>query len=515
MGESTVSTFQSLKEIKHERYYIGLTWYALDGTLRKSDLNKKLSELQDLTERRFGVIKAPSGASNDYLIGMAPELTTAYYSAAMLVNSIVTASNYIFVQDLGNGQFWYLLVIDGNPATGNNDCVINNQNDVFEKIIDDRLVWDLETRKILYLIPQSIQDLLEEVGLDKQDFKVVTFSDLYDTANDYSVARIRELNRIQKRFKVKLSSVLKFALTVAIVGVAYTIFFAENNKPTVNNLDAELAKKREQILAKRKQAELIAVKTKSQEDTIYEEAEESKWISQQLNSGSPADVIQHLQDYVRSLPANLAGWYPAEIDYNLRFKIDHDKSSLDTPARLDLLREIKTRWENGGESTIGEFRASLTDDSNLIYTLNGTSATETQQEKVIDHDVLTIDGVREYLDGSKDSYLKIISMLQEFKLQSPKNFRWNASVKYQNERLVPYIYKSSDETQTTNTISYSKVIVIVEFEGFGSGFELLRNFSTQLNKFKGFVITEIKIPLKDESIQLTGYYIHPNISING
>lgn len=93
-----------------KEYTVGLTWQQLTGTESRA---AEIKRLVKQVGHGYGVVRQ---VEDDTQVGMCPKAFAGSYSAAATLADAV--SRCMLIEDLGEGNYWYVLVLDGQVAPG-------------------------------------------------------------------------------------------------------------------------------------------------------------------------------------------------------------------------------------------------------------------------------------------------------------------------------------------------------------------------------------------------------------
>ncbi|MGF1826846.1 hypothetical protein [Vibrio splendidus] len=506
----------SLEEKGFPRHYIGLSWHSIAPTEKQ----RHLKRIIDKYDAKYGL--TVDGEDIESLpchsIGLAHQISTRYYSAAAIVCKAISEQypNAYFVEQLADGRFWYLLIIDQCPATGINDIILETAEDVANLMQEHYQIYDLQDRKLRHVIPESIRSCVSGTFMeDRTMYQELTYATINEAIESEKFALVKPVDKLFDRNPLSALPVKKIGILLVLGAAVFGYKYMENSDTSLDDLpdlDAYYSKPTKVPFSSNKnQGNYAATLAR---DKIAASAEEAKWISQRLAGSNPTKVITDFHNYVNSLPVNVNNWYPQTVTLDLKATISGTESNLEVSPDIELFHLLSVHWRNGG-STVAKFRDSAQFQGQVIYELSGQGidtstvtplSMPTQQFDTVDAEV--------FINATHGKYVDILSFIQEKQVQAKGKFVGSITPTSKTKREIPYKNIIYNQEISDPQIEYITIDVKIETSGFGWSFTNLKALANDLSAFPNMVVRKITLNLETEEVGLMLQYIHSNSILN-
>ncbi|KAB0482462.1 hypothetical protein F7Q91_03370 [Vibrio chagasii] len=498
------------------RHYMGLSWHSIAPTEKQ----RHLKRIIDKYDAKYGL--TVDGEDIESLpchsVGLAHQISTRFYSAAAIVCKAISEQypNAYFVEQLDDGRFWYLLIIDKCPATGKNDIILNDVSEVADQMQEHYQIYDLHDRKLRHVVPEVVRDCVSGTFVEDIDmYQELSYKTINDAIESEKFALVKPVDKLFNRNPLASLPLKKVGVLLTLASAVFGYKYLKENDAGLDelpNLDNYYSTPSKVGFTRgQNQGNYSAALAR---DKIAASNEEAKWLSQRLTGANPTKVIGDFYRYVNTLPVNVEKWYPYSVSLELKATISGTESDLQKSPDIELFHVVSIQWRNGG-STVAKFRDAAQFDGQVIYKLSGqvietktvtSLEMPTQKFDIVDAEV--------FINDTDGKYVDILSFIQERQDKYHGKFTGSITASSNTKREVPFKNLIYNTEINDPEIEYITIDVKIETSGYGWSFSNLKKLAQELSAFPNMIVRKINLNLETEEITLMLQYLHSNSILN-
>lgn len=372
--------------------------------------------------------------------------------------------------------------------------------------------WRFENRDVRFYLPEDIHSILVDDLPDiGKNPKGVTYQDIIAFEKNFKFSQIKAKRKIKVSSGKDNKKAITYAISFACIAfVVNTVFLSEKKDEKSVYIDDSLFTKTYSTIKTDPEIERQKLLKIAKEEAKKQEA---KWLSQRLSASNPLKTISSFETYIDSLPVNVGGWFPSNVNYNLRASISNKTSSTEINPDINYFVDIKTTWKNTN-GTVNSFRLNSSHNGRAVYSLSG-EVIEVIESNPIDTSQYNFDvpEALDFLNRKANDYLDIMDMLQKIEKKGLGNFSWAMGTNTFNERTIPFLLESGTQIVEA-TIPYTQLTISMALSGFYQGYNSLKEIKHYLDDFPSMVIRTIDFNLETEEISIQADYYQKNNEVN-